>query len=44
MLTLNVNDLETNTQIDKSTNNLRTIIETAKPSAALEDYIEEVIY
>lgn len=45
MLTLNVNDLESDTQ-DKvqngSTNNLRTMIETAKPSAALEDYIEEL--
>lgn len=42
MLTLNVNDLETDTHSDKGTNNLRTMIETAKPSVALEDYIEEL--
>jgi len=44
MLTLNVNDLEASTQDkDKTTNNnLRTMIETAKPSVPLEDYIEEL--
>lgn len=41
MLTLNVNDLEASTQ-EKSATNLRTMIESAKPSVALEDYIEEL--
>lgn len=44
MLTLNVNDLEASTKNKStvSTNNLCTMIETAKPSVALEDYIEEL--
>lgn len=42
MLTLNVNDLEASTQDKSATTNLRTMIETAKPSAPLEDYIEEL--
>lgn len=43
MLTLNVNELETNTQDNlHGKNNVRTMIETAKPSVALEDYIEEL--